>query len=98
RLLAVGQAVADALLDQPADVAHGLLAQVAPDDVAPQGQRQAGLLLPPDAEVYGKVQALVLKGELPLVDDEPRIELAGGDRGNDLVERHDLVAKALRQQ
>ena len=46
--------------------------EVAADDVAAQRQRQAGLLLPPHAEVDDQVQPLVLEGELPLVDDQAR--------------------------
>ena len=51
-------------------------AEVAADHVAAQRQRQAGLLLPPDAEVDDQVQALVLERELPLVDDQPGVVLA----------------------
>ena len=51
------EAVLDALLEQPADLLHRLRAEIAADDVAAQRQRQAGLLLPPDAEIDDQVAA-----------------------------------------
>ena len=75
-----------------------LRAEVAADDVAAQRQRQAGLLLPPDAEIDDQVQPLILERELPLVDDEAGVESPVGDRVEDLVERHHFVGEPVRQQ
>jgi hypothetical protein len=44
------------------------------------------------------VQALVLEGELPFVDDQPGVKAAPGHGVEDLVEGHHLVGKALAQQ
>ena len=65
------------MVSSPRDAANG---------VAAEGQRQAGLLAPPLAEVERFDQAVVAVGELAFVDDEAGVELARDDRGNDLVE------------
>ena len=44
------------------------------------------------------MQALILKGELALVDDKSCFELPGRDRRDDLVERHDLKLEVAEQQ
>ncbi len=44
-------------------------AEAAADGVASEGQRQAGGLLPPLAEVHDAVQAGLIVGELAFVDD-----------------------------
>jgi hypothetical protein len=41
------------------------------------------------------VQSLVLERQLAFVDDEPGVELAGGNGPDDLVERYDLVLEAV---
>ena len=93
------QRVADALLEQPADLADDRrVAEIAADDVAAQRQRQARLLLPPHAQIDDQVQPLVLKRELAFVDDQPGVEFAGRDRGDDLVERHDFVREIVAEQ
>src|SRR5262245_37917308 len=74
-VLAMRQRVADTLLQQSADLPHGVVPQVTADDVAAQRQWQAGALLPPDAEVGHQAQPLVLEGELSLVNDQARIEV-----------------------
>ena len=84
-------------LEQPGDLVDQVVAQVLADDVAAQGQRQAGLLEPPLAEVDDLVQALVAVVELPLVDDQAGVDLALGDGREDLVERHDDDRHVLAQ-
>jgi hypothetical protein len=68
--------------------------KVLPNDVATQRKRKPGLLKPPLAHVRQQVQPAVLEGELALVDEEPRIDLASlhhifdlvkGDRNRDEV-------------
>src|SRR5207245_9885816 len=70
RVVAVIESVADALLEKAADLADGVRAQIATDGVSSQRQRQAGLFHPPDAEIDDEAETLVLKGQLPLVDNE----------------------------
>ena len=50
-----------------------LVAEVAPRDVDPERERQAGLEEPPLAEVDDVVQAVLLVRELALVDEQPRL-------------------------
>src|SRR5207302_1365700 len=58
--------------------------------VAAEGQGKAVILAPPPgAEVFAANQALVLIRELALVNDETDIRLAGADRLENPVERHD---------
>ena len=70
------EGVADAFLEQPADLADGCVAEIVADHVAAQRQRQSGLFLPPDAEIDDQLQTLILKGELAFVNDEPGVVLA----------------------
>ena len=70
--------------------------------VGPQGQRQAGLVGPPLAEVDQQRKPLPGVGELALVDDQSRVDgdvsiVAGGHGVEDLVERHDEMSKRLAQ-
>ena len=64
-----------------------LVAEVAARDVDPERKRQAGLEQPPLAEVDGRFEAVLLVGELTLVDEEARVRPAGLDLVHDLVER-----------
>ena len=48
----------------------------AADGVAAERQGQAGLLMPPDAEIKDLLEAVAGVGELAFVDDEAGIELA----------------------
>ena len=74
-------------------------AEIAADDIAAQGQRQPGLLLPPDAEIDDQLQALILKRQLPFVNDQAGVEFARGDGRDDFVERQTSYAKlSLEQQ
>ena len=68
------QAVFDALLEQPLDVADRLRAQILAHRVRAQRQRQAGLLLPPVAQVDDQLQILVAVGELAFVNDQPGVD------------------------
>ena len=57
--------------------AHRVGAEVAPDDVAAEGQRQAvGPVSPPDAQVRDAAQAVVPVRQLPFVDEQPRLDRA----------------------
>src|SRR5579864_6565976 len=89
RILAMRQAVANALFDQPADIADRLGPQVAADDVAPQRQRQSRPRLPPDPQIDDQMQALIPIRKLPFVNDQAGVKLARGHCRNDLVEWHD---------
>jgi hypothetical protein len=60
-------------------------AKRAADGVAAKRQGKAGLFAPPLAEIEHLLQAFGCVGELPLVDDESGVELAGEDGGDDLV-------------
>ena len=73
---------------------HGLVTQVAAHHVAAQRQRQPGAVLPPDAQVHDQLQALILKRQLALVDDEPGVEAARRHRTEDLVEGNYLVGES----
>ena len=89
-LRAVREAVFDAGADEAGDRTAVLGAEIAADGVSAEGQRQAGVLLPPDAEVDDQVQAELGIGELALVDEEAGVDAAGGDLVGNLVEHHDL--------
>src|SRR5882762_5631670 len=90
---AVGEAVLNAGLEIPGDVPHQRVSQVAAHDVATERQRQARLVVPPFAEVDPEVQPAVGVGELPLVDEEPRVRAAHRHVLLDLIERYDDVAR-----
>ena len=62
--------------------------QVAPHDVEPERQRQPVLFLEPDAEIREQVEPARLVGQLPLVDDDPRVGSALFHRLENLVEGH----------
>ena len=64
-------------------------AEVAAHDVAAERKRQAGLAQPPGAHVLPEVEAVVLEGELALVDEQPDVHLAPRHGVLDLVEGHD---------
>jgi hypothetical protein len=60
------------------------------DDVAAEGERQTILgLPPPDTEISGEDEALVLIGELAFVNDEADIGAVFANGLEDLVERDD---------
>ena len=67
----VREPVFDGAAEGPGDSADLLAPEVAPDDVAPERQREAGLLLPPAAEVDDLVEPVVAERQLSLVDQEP---------------------------
>ncbi len=60
---------------EPGDPRHHRLAQVLADHVAPQRQGEAGLLVPPLAQVDDLVQPVIAVIELSLVDQEAGIDL-----------------------
>ena len=76
----------DAVAEGLGGGAHGVGAEGAADSVAAEREGQAGLLVPPVAEVEELDEAVVGVGELAFVDDEAGVELAGEDGGDDLVE------------
>ena len=62
------------------------------DAVAAQRQGQAGLFVPPHAQVDQQVQAEGLIGELAFMDDQPGVGFAVAHVRGDLVEVDDFVA------
>src|SRR5439155_15189168 len=73
--------------------AHQLRAEVAPNNIAAERQRQLGLSVPPLTHVGPEMQTAVAKGQLALVDQEPGIGFSRGDVVFDLIERHHDVAR-----
>src|SRR5206468_8219561 len=69
------------------DLAHDPGAQVAPDDIAAERERETGLLEPPCAEVLPELEALLGVGQLALVNQEPDLGFAREDGGADPIER-----------
>ena len=66
--------------------------EIAANHVAAERQRQAARALgPPLAEVDELPQPLLLVGELPFVNQQPRLDLAVAHGLEDLVERHHHV-------
>ena len=98
RIVAVSEAVLNALLQEPADLPHRFQSQVSADNIATQWQRQPGTVLPPHTQVDDEMQALILECELPLVNDQPAIVLARRHGTENLVKRKDFVLKTSRQQ
>src|SRR5262245_39666368 len=92
------QPIADALLEQSTDVADRRIPEVATNHIASQGQGQAGPLLPPDAEIHDQVQALLLKSQLPFVDDQASLESAVLDNLENLIEWDHLVGESFGNQ
>ena len=74
RFVAMLQAVRDAFLEQPVDVANGLGAQILAERVGAQRQRQAGFVVPPLAQIDDQLQTAIAVGQLPFVDDQPGID------------------------
>jgi len=92
------QAVLDRARERAGDAGDPLGPQVPAHDVAAERQREARLLLPPPAEVHDLLQALVRERELPLVDQEPRGDLAVAHGFLDAVERHRAHRDARRPE
>src|SRR5207249_2644251 len=88
-----GEAVLNAGFEIPGDVPHQRLSQVATHHVATERQRQSRLVVPPFAQVDPQMQAAVGVGELPLVDEEPRLRATRRYVLLDLIERHDDMAR-----
>src|SRR3989449_449892 len=88
---AVGEAVLNAGLEIACDVAHQRVSQVAAHDVAAKWQRQAGLVVPPFAEIDPEVQPTIGIGELTLVNEDSRLRATRRHVLLDLIERHDDV-------
>ena len=72
-------------------------AQVLPNDVAPQRQRQPRLLEPPLPQVDHLVKTLVPVIELTFVNQKPRVDASFSHRRQDLVERHHRDRHILAQ-
>ncbi len=64
----MGETVGDARPQIMRDPSDQFVPQVPPDDVAPQGEREAGLPEPPVTHVRPQVQAVVAICELALVN------------------------------
>jgi hypothetical protein len=90
RLLPVGQAVFDRAGQGPRDPRDPLRAEIAPHDVAAERQRKAGLGLPPPAQVLDLRETLLRERELPLVDQDSRVEAPREHAFEDLVETAEL--------
>src|SRR5256885_6126837 len=88
---AVGEAVLNAGLEIAGDVAHQRVPQVTAHDVAAKRQRQARLVVPPFAEGDPEGQPAVRIGELPLVNEDPRLGVTRRYVLLDLIERRDDV-------
>ena len=68
------------------DPGDELRSQVLADHIAAEWEREAGFLKPPCAHVGDEVEALVGVRELPFVDEETELRVAGEHRRLDLVE------------
>src|SRR5581483_5927612 len=73
RLVAMRERRVDRLPEDVRHLADDAVAEVAPDRVHPERQRQARLEEPPLAEVEALVQPCVAVGQLALVDQQPRL-------------------------
>src|SRR5690606_30470909 len=90
----------DALVKESFDLGNGLSAQILPDDVSSERQRQAGLAFPPLSQVDHQREVLIAVGKLPLVNDKPGVDrlplvLARNNGRDDLVEGDDNVVELL---
>src|SRR4051794_6048961 len=94
RLLAVVEPGLDRLAQDVGELEQRVGPKVPPGDVRAERQRQPGLEQPPFAQVDDLLQALVLIGQLSLVDQQARVGAARHDLVDDLVERHLAVAEA----
>ena len=90
RFVAVIEGVLDAVAECVGGGEEGLGPEGTTDGITAEWQGQAGLLVPPLAEVEEFDEAIVGVGELALVDDEAGVELSGDDGGDDLVEGDEL--------
>ena len=92
------QAVTDAFFQKGRHFLHGLLAQVLADGVAPQGKGQTCVVVPPFAQVDDERQAVVGVSQLPLMDNQPGIDLAPGDDVEDLIEGTYNIRETVSQK
>ena len=97
RLLAMLERGVDRLAQDLRHVARRLLAEVAPHGVDAERKRQARFEQPPLAEVEALLEAFVAVGQLPLVDQQPRVRAARRDLRLDLVERAARGARRRRR-
>src|SRR5262249_30864806 len=84
-IVAVPESVLNRTRERPRDPRNALGPEIAPDDIAPERQREARLLLPPPPEVDDRVESLGGERELPLVDQEAGLDLTVADSRQDLV-------------
>ena len=73
------------------------LSQILSNAVAAKRQGQAGLLVPPDAEVQHEMQTEILICQLALVNDQPGVGFAVFDELGDLVEMDGDRLEGLRR-
>src|SRR5450759_2766005 len=88
-ILAVFEAVRNALAQVPRDLLLDIARHVLPDDVTAERKRQARFLEPPRAHVGDEMQSLVLVSELTLVDQQSGIHVIVKDGVLDLIEGYD---------
>jgi len=99
RIGAVLEAPRDRCVQQGRHGPHQVIAEIAPDHVAAHRQRPAARFRCPSfAEVDDAVQPAIAVGELPLVDDQNGIRIAGRDVLDDALERDDLVLDIRTEQ
>src|SRR5688572_22088043 len=89
RVLPVVESVRNAFTQMPRDFLLEVARHVLPNDVSAEGKRKPGLLQPPRSHIGDQVQALVLVGELALVDQQTGVDVARVYGLFDLVERDD---------
>src|SRR5437588_86300 len=88
RVLAVVEAVGDALAQMAGDLPLDITRHVLADDVASKWKRQAGLLQPPGTHVGDEMQSFVLVGQLAFVNEKTSIDVAAQHSLFDLIERN----------
>src|SRR5205085_1864476 len=81
-------AVSNAVADGSGDLAPALWTQCASHRISSERERQSGLFLPPDAEIYHAVQPLLRKEKLSLVDKQACFDYVVLNSIDDFVERH----------
>src|SRR3954469_10281259 len=89
RVLAVVEAVGNALAEMARHLPLKVGWHVLPNDVAAQGKRKSGLLQPPRSHVSDEMKTVVLVSELSLMNEETRVNFTVEHSAIDLIERYD---------
>src|SRR3990172_9412765 len=85
------EGVPDARVEEFSDLLHSLLAEIAPDRVHPERERESCPVVPPDSKIEIIDQSVILICQLSLVDEEAGTVASFHHGAEDLVKWEDGI-------